>query len=63
MTEAAKMPDISPDMRDFFELLIKHGAQFALCGGFAVSYYGLIRTSRSALIDAAGGGVELFSRR
>ena len=43
MTQSAKMPDISPDMRDFLELLIKHGVQFALCGGFAVSYYGFIR--------------------
>ncbi len=45
MTLDAKMPDISPDMRDFLGLLIKHGAQFALCGGFAVTYYGFIRTT------------------
>ena len=38
MTTDAKTPDISPDMRDFLELLIKHDVQFALCGGFAVSY-------------------------
>lgn len=45
MTQAKQMPDISPDMHDFLELLIKHGVQFALCGGFAVSYYGFIRTT------------------
>jgi hypothetical protein len=45
MTPAAFMPDISPDMRDFLELLTKHGVQFALCGGFAVTYYGFIRTT------------------
>lgn len=45
MTPDAKMPDISPDMRDFLELLIKHDVQFALCGVFAVTYYGFIRTT------------------
>lgn len=45
MTQAAKMPGISPDMREFLELLIKHDVQFALCGGFAVTYYGFIRTT------------------
>lgn len=45
MTPQDQMPDISPDMRDFLELLIKHGVQFALCGGFAVTYYGFIRTT------------------
>lgn len=45
MTPEPKMPDISPDMREFLGLLIKHGVQFALCGGFAVTYYGFIRTT------------------
>jgi hypothetical protein len=45
MSESYIMPDISPDMRDFLALLIKHDVQFALCGGFAVSYYGFIRTT------------------
>lgn len=45
MTRSANIPDISPDMRDFLELLIKHNVQFALCGGFAVTYYGFIRTT------------------
>ncbi len=39
------MQDISPDMRDFFGLLLKHQVRFALCGGFAVTYYGFIRTT------------------
>lgn len=45
MTPQDQMPDISPDMREFLELLIKHEVLFALCGGFAVSYYGFIRTT------------------
>jgi hypothetical protein len=45
MTARADMPDISPDMCDFLALLIKHDVQFALCGGFAVGYYGFIRTT------------------
>lgn len=45
MTPHDQMPDISPDMRDFLALLIKHNVQFALCGGFAVTYYGFIRTT------------------
>lgn len=45
MTSNVKMPDISGDMHDFLELLIKHRVQFALCGGFAVTYYGFIRTT------------------
>jgi hypothetical protein len=45
MTPDTKMPDISADMRCFLELLIKHGVQFALCGGFAVTFYGFIRTT------------------
>ncbi len=39
------MQDISPDMRVFLELLLKHDVRFALCGGFAVTYYGFIRTT------------------
>lgn len=39
------MPDLSPDMHDFLALLLKHGVTFALCGGFAVTYYGFIRTT------------------
>jgi len=39
------MPDISPDMHDFLHLLLKYNVQFALCGGFAVTYYGFIRTT------------------
>lgn len=38
MTTDASTPHISSDMRAFLELLIKHGVQFALCGGFAVNY-------------------------
>jgi hypothetical protein len=45
MTSTDSMPDISPDMRDFLALLLKHDVQFALCGGFAVTYYGFIRTT------------------
>jgi len=45
MTTNVQMPDISPDMQDFLGLLIKHGVRFALCGGFAVGYYGFIRTT------------------
>jgi len=40
-----KMQDISPDMRDLLRLLLHHEVMFALCGGFAVSYYGFIRTT------------------
>jgi hypothetical protein len=39
------MQDISPDMRDFLGLLLTHDVRFALCGGFAVTYYGFIRTT------------------
>jgi hypothetical protein len=39
------MQDISPDMRDLLRLLLQHEVKFALCGGFAVSYYGFIRTT------------------
>lgn len=45
MTANPGMPDISPDMHDFLALLVKHGVRFALCGGFAVTYYGFIRTT------------------
>jgi hypothetical protein len=45
MNPTASMPDISPDMRDFLALLLKHDVKFALCGGFAVTYYGFIRTT------------------
>lgn len=45
MTQPKQMPDISPDIHDFLALLIKHGVRFALCGGFAVTYYGFIRTT------------------
>ena len=45
MKPDTNMPDISPDMQDFMALLVKHGVQFALCGGFAVTYYGFIRTT------------------
>ena len=43
--ETPAMQDISPDMRDFLGLLLKHDVRFALCGGFAVTYYGFIRTT------------------
>lgn len=39
------MQDISPDMRDLLQLLLRHEVKFAVCGGFAVSYYGFIRTT------------------
>ncbi len=39
------MQDISPDMRELLRLLLQHKVKFALCGGFAVSYYGFIRTT------------------
>ncbi len=45
MTQQDTMPDISPDMHDFLALLIKYNVKFALCGGFAVTYYGFIRTT------------------
>ena len=45
MNKNSLMPDISPDMHDFLQLLLKHNVQFALCGGFAVTYYGFIRTT------------------
>jgi hypothetical protein len=39
------MQEISPDMRELLRLLLQHDVTFALCGGFAVSYYGFIRTT------------------
>ncbi len=39
------MQDISPDMRDLLRLLLQYEVKFALCGGFAVSYYGFVRTT------------------
>ncbi len=45
MSRVVSMPDISPDMRDFLAILLKHNVTFALCGGFAVTYYGFIRTT------------------
>jgi len=42
---SSDMQDISPDMRDFLGLLLKYDVRFALCGGFAVTYYGFIRTT------------------
>ncbi len=45
MNKNSPMPDISPDMHEFLKLLRKHNVQFALCGGFAVTYYGFIRTT------------------
>jgi hypothetical protein len=45
MTSQKAMPDISPDMHDFLALLTQNKVQFALCGGFAVTYYGFIRTT------------------
>jgi len=39
------MQAISPDMRELLRLLLQHEVKFALCGGFAVSYYGFIRTT------------------
>lgn len=43
--QRGEMQDISPDMRDFLALLLKNEVRFALCGGFAVTYYGFIRTT------------------
>ena len=37
--------DLSPDMRDLLQLLLQYEVKFALCGGFAVSYYGFVRTT------------------
>lgn len=37
--------DISPDMREFVQLLLQHDVRFALCGGYAVTYYGFVRTT------------------
>lgn len=45
MNKNSLMPDISPDMHEFLKLLLKHNVRFALCGGFAVTYYGFIRTT------------------
>ena len=39
------MQAISTDMRDLITLFLQHKVKFALCGGFAVSYYGYIRTT------------------
>ncbi|MEI7437280.1 MAG: hypothetical protein WCL16_10815 [bacterium] len=39
------MQDVSPDMRELLRLLLQYEVKFALCGGFAVSYYGFIRTT------------------
>ena len=39
------MQDISPDMQELLQLLLQHEVKFALCGGFAVSYYGFVRTT------------------
>ena len=32
-------------MRDFIALLLKHRVRFALCGGFAVTFYGFLRAT------------------
>lgn len=39
------MQELSPDMRVLLQLLLQHEVRFALCGGFAVSYHGFIRTT------------------
>ena len=39
------MQDISPDMHELLRLLLQQDVKFALCGGFAVSYHGFIRTT------------------
>ncbi len=39
------MQDVSPDMRDLLGLLVRHRVRFAICGGFAVTYHGFIRTT------------------
>lgn len=36
---------LSPDMRDFVTLLLKHDVRFAVCGGFAVGVHGFIRAT------------------
>lgn len=39
------MQEISSDMHELLRLFRQHEVKFALCGGFAVSYYGYIRTT------------------
>ena len=39
------MPDITSDMRELIALFASHKVRFALCGGFAVAYYGFIRAT------------------
>lgn len=43
--KGVSMQDISTDMRDLLALFKKHRVQFALCGGFAVAFYGFIRAT------------------
>jgi len=58
------MQDISPDMRELLQLLLQHNVQFALCGGFAVSYHGFIRTTMDLdFADLWGMRIPVVSRR
>lgn len=34
------------DMRDLLELFVKHSVEYALVGGFAVNFYGYVRTTQ-----------------
>ena len=37
---------LTQDMRDFVEMLGRHGVDYLLVGGFAVNYYGYVRTTQ-----------------
>jgi hypothetical protein len=37
---------LTADMKDLFGLFQRHGVQYVLVGGFAVNYYGYVRTTQ-----------------
>mgnify|MGYP001612014518 CR=1 FL=1 len=45
MSDRTVLQALSPDMRDFLALLVRHEVRFAVCGGFAVSFHGFIRAT------------------
>ncbi len=38
-------PVLPPDFKQFLQLLDKHGVEYLLIGGYAVSYYGYVRAT------------------
>ncbi len=38
-------PVLPPDFKEFLQLLDKHGVEYLLIGGYAVSYYGYVRAT------------------